>query len=511
MQTQPILVIGATGYVGGRLVPRLLEAGYRVRALGRSLTKLRCRPWAQHPRLELAAGDVQDPASLTKAMAGCGAAYYLVHAVNTQNRHFLETDRRAAQNLITAAAAARLGRLIYLGGLGGEGDPRPSALLQSRNEVTRILRSGPVPATILRAAMILGSGSASFEILRYLVDRLPVVFSPNWVRTPCQPISVRNVLGYLQGCLEHPETTGQTFDLGGPEVITYRHLMEVYAEEAHLPARRIIPVPLLTPRLSSYWIHLITPVPAAIARPLTEELRHPAVCREQRIRTIIPQQLSDCRETIRTALEQVRQQQVETCWTDAGQLLPPEWTACGDAGYAGGTILECGYRIRLQARPEEVWELITRVGGDTGWYFGNRLWWLRGWMDRLAGGIGLRGGRRHPSQLHTGDALDFWRVLAVEAPHRLLLLAEMKVPGEALLEFRITPLGDNQSELQQLSRFLPKGLWGIVYWYSLYPLHQLVFGGMLSSIARTLGRPVVGRAQRFTPKLQHFCRLPTPH
>jgi uncharacterized protein YbjT (DUF2867 family) len=503
------LIIGATGYVGGRLVPRLLEAGQRIRALGRSMTKLRCRPWAQHPLLELAEGDVRDLKALTKAAHGCWAAYYLVHSMDISNRNFAEADRTAAQNLITAAAKAGLQRIIYLGGLGGENDPGLSEHLRSRNEVAKILLSGPVPTTILRAAMILGSGSASFEILRYLVDRLPVLITPRWVHTPCQPISIRNVLGYLQGCLVHPETIGQTFDIGGPEVLSYLQLMEIYAQEARLPKRRIIALPALSPRLSSYWIHLITPVPAAIARPLTEGLRNPAICRDQRIRAIIPQPLLDCRTTIRTALELVRQQQVETCWTDAGHLLPPEWTTCGDAAYAGGTIVECGYRIGLQARPEEIWELVRSLGGETGWYFGNCLWKLRGWLDRLSGGIGLRGGRRHPRKLHAGDALDFWRVLEVNAPHRLLLLAEMKVPGEALLEFRITPLGDGQSELQQLSRFLPKGLWGIVYWYSLYPLHQLVFAGMLRAIARAVGKPVTRKLQRFTPKLQHACRLPS--
>jgi uncharacterized protein YndB with AHSA1/START domain len=356
--------------------------------------------------------------------------------------------------------------------------------------------------------MILGAGSASFEILRYLVDRLPVMVTPRWVRTPSQPISISNVLTYLQGCLEHDETLGETFDIGGPDVLSYRELMNIYAEEAGLPRRWVIPVPVLTPRLSSYWIHLVTPLPASIARPLAEGLRNTVVCKDHRIRSIIPQKLMSCRETIRTALERIRQEQVDTCWSDAGALCPPEWITCGDADYAGGTITECGYRVTLEASPEEVWEPVSRIGGKTGWYHGNALWWLRGTMDRLAGGSGLRRGRRHPSQLYVGDALDFWRVLEVEPPSRLVLLAEMKMPGEALLEFRITPRGQGRTELEQLSRFLPRGLGGIAYWYSLYPFHQWIFGGMLKAIARSIQKPVVSGPERFTPKLYHACSIP---
>jgi uncharacterized protein YbjT (DUF2867 family) len=472
------------------------------------MAKLACRPWGHHPLVELVEGDVLDRDSLKKGMEGCSAAFYLVHSMNPQSKDFAEKDLRAAQNAATASAEAGLERIIYLGGLGDEEDPSLSEHLRSRNEVGNILQSGPVPATVLRAAAIVGSGSASFEILRYLVDRLPVMITPKWVRTPSQPIGIRNVLNYLQGCLEHEETAGQSFDIGGPDVLTYQQLMEIYAEEAHLAKRRIIPVPVLTPRLSSYWIHLVTPVHASIARPLAKGLRNPAVCRDNRIRSIIPQKLQSARETIRTALERIRQEQVETCWTDAGALLPPEWTHCGDVEYAGGTIAECGYRVRLRATPEEVWEPISKIGGKTGWYFGNSLWWLRGLIDRLVGGVGLRRGRRHSSQLFVGDALDFWRVLEVEPPHRLVLLAEMKTPGEALLEFHITPLGKGQSELAQLSRFLPRGLGGILYWYVLFPFHQWIFLGMLKSIAKTIGKSIDSGPERFTPKLYHACSLP---
>jgi hypothetical protein len=244
-------------------------------------------------------------------------------------------------------------------------------------------------------------------MLRYLTDRLPVMITPRWVRTTVQPIAITNVLTYLQGCLENEQTTGQTLDIGGPDVLTYEKLIEIYAEEAKLTRRRLLPLPFLTPRLSALWIHLVTPVPSSIAQPLAEGLLNTVVCLDNRIRTLIPQRLLTCRETIRKALEKIEQQRVETCWSDAGALLPPEWTYCGDAEYSGGTILECGYRIQIKAEPHEVWEPVIRIGGETGWYFGDFLWRLRGWMDRLMGGIGLRRGRRNAADLHTGDALDF--------------------------------------------------------------------------------------------------------
>ncbi len=496
MNPKPVLVTGATGYVGGRLVPRLLDAGYRVRALGRSLGKLRSRPWGSHPRIELAPGDVMDAESLGRAAQGCWAAFYLVHSMNAAARDFAAADRQAARNMAQAAAAAGLDRIIYLGGLGGQDDPNLSEHLRSRFEVARILQSGAVPTTFLRAAMILGSGGAAFEILRYLVDRLPVMITPRWVHTPVQPIAIRNVLTYLMGCLDRDDTRGQTFDIGGPEVVTYRQLMDIYAEEAHLPRRLVIPAPVLTPRLSSYWIHLVTPVPASLARPLAEGLANPVVCLDNRIRDLIPQELLDCRQTIRLALQRVEQQRVETCWSDAGELRPPEWAACGDADYTGGTVLSLGYRILLKATPAEVWQPLTRIGGRTGWYYGDSLWAIRGWTDRLLGGSGLRRGRRHPVELRTGDALDFFRVLEIEPNQRLLLVAEMKMPGEATLEFRLTPRPDGSTELTQIARFLPRGLLGILYWYSLDPFHKMVYQGMLRSIAAATGKPITAGPER---------------
>ena len=491
MKDKPVLVTGATGYVGGRLVPQLLQAGYRVRALGRSVSKLKGRPWGGHPLVEPAAGDVLDKDSLVKAGEGCWAAFYLVHSMIADPKGYTETDRKAAQNMAAATAEIGMNRIIYLGGLGGKDDPNLSEHLRSRYEVARILQSGPVPATFLRAAMILGAGSVSFEILRYLVERLPIMVTPRWVDTRAQPIGIRNVLNYLQGCLEHDEVLGQTFDIGGPEVVTYRQLFQIFAEEAGLPKRIIIPVPLFTPTLSSYWIHLITPVPSSIARPLAEGLRNAVICHDNRIREIIPQELLDCRQTIRLALQRIEQEQVDTCWMDAGRTVPQEWIYCGDTPYAGGTTLELGYAVQIQAPPEEVWAALKKIGGKTGWYFGTGLWKIRGWFDRLIGGPGFRAGRRHPSDLRPGDALDFWRVLEVDPGERLLLLAEMKVPGEALLEFRIKPLSGGNSELQQTARFLPKGLGGIIYWYGFDPFHRLLYPRMLAAIARSIGKPLL--------------------
>lgn len=498
MEAGTVAVTGATGYVGGRLVPFLLERGRRVKVLGRSEAKLRCRPWGRHHLLEVAKADVLDGPSLTAALKGCRAAYYLVHSMRPGEKDFARADRTAAQNMASSAAEAGLERIIYLGGL-GEDSPTLSKHLRSRAEVAKILKAGPVPVTYLRAAVILGAGSASFEVMRYLVERLPVMVTPRWVRTPCQPIAIRNVIHYLAGCLDGEDTRGETFDIGGPDILTYQDLMRIYAEEAGLPRRLIIPVPALSPRLSSYWLHLMTPVPPALAMPLVEGLKSPVVCSENRIRAVIPQMLLTCREAIRIALDRIRQNQVETCWSDAGEARPPEWVTCGDAPYAGGTIFECGYHALLKAPAEQVWEVIRRIGGTSGWYFGDSLWKLRGALDRLAGGIGLRRGRRHPEEILVGDALDFWRVLEVSESRRLLIQAEMKLPGEAVLDFRLRPTAKGETEILQLSRFLPKGLFGLIYWYALYPLHQYIFKGMLKAIAHRTSAPILKGPEKYKP------------
>jgi uncharacterized protein YbjT (DUF2867 family) len=476
-------------------VPRLLENGYRVRALARNPAKLRGRPWARNPGLEIVRGDVSDPDSLMQAARGCWAAYYLVHSMHPDIDDFARTDRRAASNMVKAAESAGMERIIYLGGLGEE-EESLSHHLHSRAEVAHILRQGPVPVTVLRAAMIIGSGSASFEILRYLVEHLPVIVTPLWVHTPCQPIGVRNVLGYLTGCLECPQTVGQTYDIGQEEIVTYRQLMDLYAEEAGLGRRLIIPVPFLTPRLSALWIHLVTPVPPSLARPLAEGLRNRVVCRETRIRQLIPQDLFSCREAIRRALDRQRQQDVESSWSDGGIVPPAEWSIPGDPAWAGGTVYTDSRRLLLDATPEQVWPAIVRIGGKTGWYHANWLWALRGFLDQMVGGVGLLRGRRSGAELYPGDALDFWRVVAVERPHRLLLVAEMKLPGQAVLELAVEERPEGGSELRQTALFLPRGLAGLFYWWSVTPFHNLVFDGMLKGVAKAAGATAIGSPER---------------
>ncbi|HLO25349.1 MAG TPA: SDR family oxidoreductase [Geobacteraceae bacterium] len=495
----PILVAGATGYIGARLIPRLLQAGYRVRALARVPAKIGSRPWSGHPSLEILKTDVLDLDALTAACRECQAAYYLVHSMNYTSEDFAITDREAAGNMIAAAEAGGLRRIIYLSGLGEECETL-SEHLSSRAEVACILRSGKVPVTVLRAAMIIGSGSASFEILRYLVERLPIIVTPRWVDVPCQPIGIRNVLAYLIGCLECEATVGETFDIGQDQVVTYRQLMEIFAEEAGLPKRLILSVPILTPRLSSFWIHMLTPVPAVLARPLAEGLRNKVVCRDFRIRELIPQDLFDCRTAIRLALERVRQHQIESSWTDAGEIPPAEWNTPGDPSWAGGTFYDDSRQILLAASPEEVWKAVVCIGGESGWYYGDWLWKLRGFLDHLAGGVGLHRGRRCPIELAPGEALDFWRVVEVTRPYRLLLVAEMKLPGEATLEFRIEEISPGQTMLKQVAHFLPRGLLGLLYWYAVTPFHNFIFNGMLRGFATAISKRVIRGPERIADR-----------
>lgn len=507
MMHQKVLVVGATGYVGGRLIPRLLDAGYQVRAMARSLDKMAGRRWSCDEKVELFSGDVQDTQSLEKAAKGCHAAYYLVHSMISKNKNYAEADRISALNMKRAAEANGLQQIIYLGGLGNVKHPNLSHHLASRHQVGQILQSGSVPTTVLRAAMILGSGSASFEILRYLTERLPIMVTPKWVHSPTQPIAIANVLDYLVGTLGSRQTFGRTFDIGGPDILDYHDLIDIYAKAAGLPKRSLIPVPVLTPKLSAHWIHLVTPVPSSIARPLTEGLGVPTNCENSHIRKIILVHLISCREAIATALGQILEQQVETCWSDAGSMHPPEWASCGDAEYAGGTILTCAYSARIQAPPEKVWGPVSGLGGQNGYYFGNLLWRLRGAMDRLAGGVGLRRGRRHPSELQTGDALDFWRVVKVLKNRRLSLVAEMKVPGEAMLDIQIHTIDDQDTELRMISRFLPRGIVGMLYWYILYPLHVLIFKGMLKEMAKNAGGPPAKRIKKWYPPTAQKCSM----
>jgi uncharacterized protein YbjT (DUF2867 family) len=474
----PVLVTGATGYVGGRLVSRLLAAGHRVRCLARSPQKLATRPWASDPRVEIVQADLADPDSTAPAMRGCGPAYYLVHAMASTGSRYAEQDRRMAAAFAAAAGQAGLTRIIYLGGLGETGRGL-SEHLSSRREVERVLASGSVPVTVLRAAMIVGAGSASFEILRYLVERLPIMVTPSWVATECQPIAIDNALAYLVACLSTPATVGTTLDIGGADVLTYRAMMDLMAEELGLGRRVVIPVPVLTPRLSSLWIHVVTPVSHRIARPLAEGLRNRVVCRDDRAARLIPQPLLSTREAIRLALSQERLHEVETVWSDAGPVA-------GDPDWAGGKVFEERRETPVAASADLVYRAVCRLGGRHGWYGADWLWAVRGALDHLIGGPGLRRGRRHPERLGYGDAVDFWRVSAVEPDRRLALRAEMRLPGEAVLEFAITPAAEpGQSRLVQTARFRPRGLLGLAYWYAVLPLHGIVFGRTLEGIRRT--------------------------
>ena len=496
MPEKPVLVTGATGYVGGRLVPRLLAVGYRVRALGRSLDKLRHRPWGSHPLIELAQGDVMDAESLVQAAQGL-LGRLLPGALHDCGRPGFRRRRPPGRpNLVRAAAEARLDRIIYLGGLGGADDPNLSEHLRSRFEVARILQSGAVPTTFLRAAMILGSGGAAFEILRYLVDRLPVMLTPRWVHTPVQPIAITNVLTYLIGCLAHDETRGQTFDIGGPEVVTYRQLMDIYAQEAHLARRLIIPVPVLTPRLSSYWIHLVTPVPASLAQPLAAGLANPVVCLDNRIREIIPQELLDCRTTIRLALQRIEQQRVETCWSDAGAAQAPGMGRLRRRRLHRRHRLEPGLPDSAQGHPGRGLAAPHPDRRGHGLVLRRLPVGASGAGPTASWGERGSGAAATTPDLQTGDALDFFRVLEIEPGRRLLLLAEMKLPGEATLEFRLAALPDGVTELTQTARFLPHGLLGMAYWYALDPFHKQIYPGMLRSIAAATGKPIMSGPER---------------
>jgi uncharacterized protein YbjT (DUF2867 family) len=477
------LVTGATGYIGGRLVPELLAAGHRVRVMTRSPERLRDHPWAD--RVEVVQADATDAGQVATACRGADVVYYLIHALGS-GPEFEATDRRTAHVMAHAAKEAGVGRLVYLGALIPE-EEELSPHLRSRTEVAEILLASGVPTVVLRAAVVLGSGSASFEMLRHLTERLPVMVTPRWVHSRIQPIAVRDVLRYLVGCATLPSSVSRCFDIGGPDVMNYAEMMQRYAAVAGLPRRRILPVPLFTPSLSSHWVGLITPVPGGIARPLVESLRNTVVCREHDIAGFVPdppEGLLGFDDAVRLALQRVRDSAVATRWASASVPGAPSGPLPTDPDWAGGSLYVDERTRATPAEAEQVWRVVEGIGGDNGWYSFPLAWTVRGWLDRLVGGVGLRRGRRDPHRLFVGDALDFWRVEERDAGRLLRLRAEMRVPGLAWLEFHVEHGDDGATVLRQRATFAPRGLAGHLYWWAIAGFHGIVFGGMIRNLTR---------------------------
>jgi uncharacterized protein YbjT (DUF2867 family) len=478
-----ILLTGANGYIGLRLLPALLEADHRVTALVRDRGRFpyaQFQPFLDDGRLSLIEGDMLDPARLPAPPREIDAAYYLLHSMGA-GQGFEEREAACARNFIGWLESTACRRVIYLGGLVPAGPL--SHHLQSRENVNTILRSGKIPVTTLRASIIVGSGSASFEIIRDLVEKLPFMITPRWTATRCQPIAIRNVIGYLTGCLDTPETIGQEFDIGGPEILTYRDLLRQYAEARGL-RRWFISVSLLTPRLSAGWLRFVTAATLPLAKSLIESLRNETVCRDHRIEKLIPQELISYQDAIVLAFTTIAQNRVPSSWIDslASGRLDPDFLRSIRVPEHG--VLRDRQCVPLGAERDKVIDRVWSLGGSFGWPSMNWAWRVRGWMDRIAGGTGLRRGRRHPRELRAGDALDFWRVVMADRASdpdcaRLILYAEMKLPGEAWLDFEITP-----TELRQTATFRPRGLLGRLYWYAILPLHFLLFPRMAARLAK---------------------------
>jgi uncharacterized protein YbjT (DUF2867 family) len=482
------LVTGASGYIGGRLVPELLAAGYPVRCMARDPGKLSDRPWSAD--VEIAAADALERTTVLRALESVDVAYYLIHSLGT-GASFEQRDRDAAASFADAAMSAGVTRIVYLGGIISGDDSGLSPHLRSRAEVGDILLGSGVPAAALQAAVIIGSGSASFEMLRYLTERLPVMVTPKWVETRIQPIAVHDVLRYLVGCAALPPGVNRRFDIGGPDVLTYAEMMRRYSEVAGLRPRLLLPVPLLTPGLSSLWVGLVTPVPAGLARPLVESLRNEVVCSEHDIATYVadpPEGLLPVDRAIALALRHTRAGAVSTRWSSAATPGAPSDPLPSDPSWAGGSLYVDARISAVRASPAALWRVIEGIGGETGWYSVPAAWAVRGLLDRLAGGVGLRRGRRDPRHLLAGDALDFWRVEAITPKSLLRLRAEMKLPGLAWLEMAVGRDHDGMTTYSQRAIFQPRGLAGHAYWRSISPLHGLVFGGMLRNITTAAER-----------------------
>jgi uncharacterized protein YbjT (DUF2867 family) len=469
-----ILLTGATGYVGGRLLPQLEGSGHAVRCLARRPEYLEQRVGSGTVVVK---GDCLEPDSLGPAMRGVETAYYMVHSMGSSG-DFQELDRRAARHFGQAAGRSGVRRIIYLGGLGQTGSEL-SAHLRSRHETGQALQSGGVPVVELRASIVLGSGSLSFELIRALVERLPVMICPRWVQVLAQPIAVEDVTAYLLGALDLPGEESRVFEIGGADRVSYADIMREYAGQRGLK-RMMIPVPVLTPGLSALWLGLTTPVYARVGRKLIEGVRNPTIVTNDEALSVFDIRPMSLREAIERAIRNEDQRYALTRWSDALSSAghPRRW-----GGVKFGSRIVDSRTLRTKLTPAEAFTPIRRLGGHRGWPYANPLWRLRGFIDLLLGGVGMRRGRRDPEELQVGDALDFWRVEAYEPARRLRLAAEMKLPGRAWLEFEVKPV-EGGSEIRQTAVFDPIGLGGLLYWYGIYPLHERVFAGMLRSLGR---------------------------
>lgn len=478
-----ILVTGVTGYIGGRLVPLLLDSGHEVRCMTRDPSRLRLDPWRD--QVEVVAADALDSESLDAALEGCDAAYFLIHAMASSPRQFAEEGRREAANFRDAADRAGLAKIIYLGGLGSKHDEL-SDHLSSRQEVGQVLASGRTPVIELRAAVIIGSGSMSFEMIRHLTEVLPIMMTPRWVETKCQPIAIRNVLEILVAMLNDAAPVSRVYEIGGPDILTYEQMMRIYAEVAGLRKRIVIRLPLFSVRLSAPLVGLVTPLPVNVARPLIESLMNDVVVENESPPGFEPSGLIPYRDALELALHSIARSEVETRWSDA--LTAPGAPLPGDPVWSGARKMVDRRVADSSARCDDLFWAVTRIGGDVGYYAMNWAWSVRGWIDQIIGGVGLRRGRRHPEDLRPGESLDFFRVADIE-PHRgrLLLQAEMKVPGTAFLEWLTEPTDDG-SRLTQTAWFVPRGLLGRVYWWVLLPFHAPIWRMMVVRMARTAER-----------------------
>jgi uncharacterized protein YbjT (DUF2867 family) len=484
-----VLVTGATGYIGGRLVPRLLEAGYDVRCMTRNPTHLDSMPWRD--RVEAVFGDVLSHRTLAPALEGCDTAFYLIHSM-AGSRDFVDADRRAAENFRDAAANAGLKRVVYLGGLGSSNGDL-SEHLASRNEVGEVLLAGPVPTTMLRAAVIIGSGSMSFEMVRHLTEILPIMARPPWTQTKCQPIGIRNVLEILIAAIDDPAEGDHVYDVGGPDILTYEEMMQAYAEEAGLPRRLVVPLPIFGMALSKLFVAFATPLPPRVVGPLIESVSHDVVVANPTPPGFEPADLLTYRESVRLALRRVQYDSVETRWSGApGRPAAP---MPHDPAWSGEKMYIDRHMTETTAPVEDVMWAVNRLGGDVGYYAWNWAWRVRGLADQFVGGVGLRRGRRDPEEVRLGETIDFFRVVEAD-DDRLTLEVEMKVPGTGWLGWTAikTPAG---TRVIQSARFAPRGLFGRLYWWSMIPFHHVIFRRMLRNIVRAAEQRATIATSRF--------------